>query len=115
MNLLEKKIYYISFYSSFCNLSPFHHEWLALIQINDSEVVLLTKFDGMTYFVKSQSTVLKFCYLTKKKFRHHHFIGDFGKTVFFCQIIHGSPLNNNVPERRSVSWFYNWRCLFRDV
>ena len=30
---LKKKFYYISFYSSFCNLSPFHREWLALIQI----------------------------------------------------------------------------------
>ena len=25
--------YYISFFSIFCNLSPFHREWLALIQI----------------------------------------------------------------------------------
>jgi hypothetical protein len=29
----KKRLYYISFYSSFCNLSPFHREWLALIQI----------------------------------------------------------------------------------
>ena len=29
--LLKKKIYYISFHSSFCRTSPFHREWLALI------------------------------------------------------------------------------------
>ena len=33
---------------------------------------------------------------------HHHFIGGVGKTVFFCQIIMESPLNNNVPEGRSL-------------
>ena len=33
MNLLEKNFYYISFYSSFCRASPFHREWLALINI----------------------------------------------------------------------------------
>ena len=31
--LLKKKFYYISFYSSFCRASPFHREWLALINI----------------------------------------------------------------------------------
>ena len=34
MNLLEKKIYYISFYSTFCRASPFLREWLALISIS---------------------------------------------------------------------------------
>ena len=33
MDPLEKKIYYIKIYSIFCRASPFHREWLALIDI----------------------------------------------------------------------------------
>ena len=33
MDPLEKKFYYISFHSSFCRTSPFHREWLVLINI----------------------------------------------------------------------------------
>ena len=32
MNLLDFFFYYISFYSIFCSLSPFHREWLALLK-----------------------------------------------------------------------------------
>ena len=38
MNFLEKKIYCISFYSSFCRASPFHREWPQFVTI-------LTSFD----------------------------------------------------------------------
>ena len=68
--------------------------WMACFNsnINDSEVVLLTKFDGRTYFVKSQSSLLNFCHLTSFLFHHHHFNGNFGKTVF------------SVKSSREVHW-----------
>jgi len=31
--LLKKPLYYISFYSTFCRLSPFHREWLPITKI----------------------------------------------------------------------------------
>ena len=66
---------------------------------------MLTKFNRSSFFVKSQSAVLNFCHLTTF-FSDHHVISGFAKetkkNLFFCQIIMGSPLNNNVPEGRSV-------------
>ena len=58
----------------------------------------LTKFNGSSFFVKSQSAVLNFCHLTS------FFILIYCKMrkIFFCQIIMGSPLNSNVSKGRSV-------------
>ena len=58
----------------------------------------LTKFNGSSFFVKSQSAVLNFCHLTS------FFISIYCKMrkIFFCQIIMGSPLNDNVSKGRSV-------------
>ena len=61
----------------------------------------LTKFNGSSFFVKSQSAVLNFCHLTS------FFILIYCKMrkIFFCQIIMGSPLNSNVSKGRSVHLF----------
>ena len=73
----------------------------------------LTKFNGSSFFVKSQSAVLNFCHLTSS------FISIYCKMrkKKFCQIIMGSPLNSNVPDGRSV-WsihkgenFFNESCI----
>ena len=93
MNLLEKNFLLYQFLLYFLQLKSFP-PWMACFNsnINDSEVVLLTKFDGRTYFVKSQSSLLNFCHLTSFLFHHHHFNGNFGKTVF------------SVKSSREVHW-----------
>ena len=52
------------------------------------------KLDTSSFSVKSQRVVLHFCHLT-------NFAKDTKETNFH-QIIMGSPLNNNIPEGRSV-------------
>ena len=50
MNLLEKKIYYISFCSSFCRASPFHREWPQLVTILISfDLSFEKKFKSLKY------------------------------------------------------------------
>ena len=87
------------------------------------------KLDTSSFFVKLQSTVLHFCHLTNftegtketdssvnsssPLNNFYHLTGFFFtiiillavmvKLFFFCQIIMGSQLNNNVPEGRSVN------------
>ena len=58
----------------------------------------LTKFNGSSFFVKSQSAVLNFCHLTS------FFILIYCKMrkIFSCQIIMAIPLNSNVSKGRSV-------------
>ena len=51
MNLLEKKIYYISFYSIFCRLICFHCEWPQLAAI-------LTTLD-LSFVTKSKSLMFE--------------------------------------------------------
>jgi hypothetical protein len=50
----------------------------------------------------SRSTEAVFCQITKETFEFLPFNKFFGVFAVFCQIIMGSPLNNNVPEGRSV-------------
>ena len=58
MDPLEKKIYYISIYSIFCRTSP--PDWFKDL----CQIFVLSKFDGSSFFVKLQSTVLYFCHFT---------------------------------------------------
>ena len=60
----------------------------------------IKKFDGSCFFVKSQRAVLNFWYLT--------IFLDENRLWFFCQIVMGRPLNDNVPDGRSVLWLSGW-------
>ena len=46
----------------------------------------------------------------EKSFPLNFHSGGFAKNYFFCQIIMGSPLNNNVPEGRSVLPTLSCKC-----
>ena len=59
---------------------------------------MLTKFNRSRFFVKLQSALLNFCHLTI----FFPIILLSAILSFFCQIVMGSPFNNNVPEGRSV-------------
>ena len=62
----------------------------------------LTKFNGSSFFVKSQSAVLNFCHLTSFSFGSLYPKNLTSLCKFFCQIIMGSPLNDNVSKWRIV-------------
>ena len=77
-----------------------------------------TKFNRSRFCVKLQIAVLNFCHFTT----FFPIIMLSAVLSFFCQIIMGSPLNNNVPEGRSMScggpwlWHYRlWRFQGRDT
>ena len=51
--LLKQKLYYVSFYSIFCRLSPFHREWPQLATILTSFYLSFgTKFKSSTFELK---------------------------------------------------------------
>ena len=54
------------------------------------------------FFVKLQSAVLNFCPFMSFVGQSSLYKMKKSLFIFFCQIIMGSPLNDNVPDGRSV-------------
>ena len=58
------------------------------------------------FFVKLQRAGLNFCHFTSFLVKAIYVKWKKVSAYFFCQIIMGSPLNSNVPERRSMWVFF---------